>query len=697
MTICLLALVLLVGEASGPLWAQDRGAPRFGPTDPRDTIEAESSDAGRLWSVAAPPFSRFEARYGMEADSGWVTHLRRGILRLPGCTAALVSGDGLALTTAHCVRRHTESEGAEGTVLATESSAERPVPDLHVDRLLRASDVTAAVRSASAGPDTSVVQARKAVRERLQSEAGASRRVEVNTAAGRARHTAYVYRRYDDVRLAFLPEQALSAFGGTDAVLTYPRSALDVALLRVYTAEGTPLAPTHFFDPSSQGVRPGDPVFSVGHSQKTRRVETTEQLAFRRDVVLPRRRALLHAWTDAVEAVLDTMEASAARWKTGLSDGRRALKKTRARLEALGNEYVMTRLEQRDTQLREVLQRNPDLQRRFGGLMDSLAALQEKKRSLGAAYRAFGGLEGGPYHSSTLRRALLVHGASTGPASQRDSVWQRAVEVPEQPSPVDAAVLATRLEALRAYLATDTAAVRRVLKGHAPGERAASVVETSVLSHPEGLRALREQDAIVADDPALALVEAVLPDYRSFRDEWRALKQSERTMTRRLARARAKGSTVPLLPARTGAPRLTDGRLLGYPYNGTTAPPFTTLHGLYSRNRSFEGAGAWRLPEPWTPSAEGLDRSVPLNVAVSTDGAAGTDGAPLLNRYLEIVGVAFDTNIQGVAGSYLFLPERMRSVAVDLRGLRQVLTNVYDAETLADELFGGTADAGETP
>ena len=114
---CILVLGSLVGRS---LQAQDRGAPRFGPTTSTDTIRAEASDAGRLWSLAAPPFDRFERRYEMEADSAWATHLRRGLLRLPHCTAALVSAEGLALTTARCVRRHLDAEADTGAFVAAE-------------------------------------------------------------------------------------------------------------------------------------------------------------------------------------------------------------------------------------------------------------------------------------------------------------------------------------------------------------------------------------------------------------------------------------------------------------------------------------------------------------------------------------------------------------------------------------------------
>jgi hypothetical protein len=44
--------------------------------------------------------------------------------------------------------------------------------------------------------------------------------------------------------------------------------------------------------------------------------------------------------------------------------------------------------------------------------------------------------------------------------------------------------------------------------------------------------------------------------------------------------------------------------------------------------------------------------------------------------------------VQSAAGAYLFLPERMRTVSVDVRGLLEGLSSVYEADALVQELTG---------
>ncbi|MFB6232082.1 MAG: S46 family peptidase [Salinibacter sp.] len=688
------AILLLFGGGVGhALWAQDRGAPRFGPAALGDTTDAEAVAAGRLWSVATPPFDRFDRRYEVKADSAWATHVRRGLLRLPHCTAALVSAQGLALTTARCVRRHLQAD-QQSAFVAEEQGAERPVPEAHADRLVAAEDVTTEVQAAQ--QDRPVQQAVRQVQKRRQSEAKEDRRVEVVSAAGGARYTAYTYRRYEDVRLVFLPNRAISTFGGVEAAFTYPRYALNAALVRVYDRDGTAFTPTHFFETATQGRRPGDAVFAAGYARGTHRDETADQLAFRRDVTLPIRRSLLDTWTQTVQSSLDDGSVSPSRWRRDLRRGQRALKATRARLEALQTDSLMAQLQERDARVQRLLRRDPSTGPAFEGVLDSLATIQSAKRELASAYRAFEPLESGPYVSSTLRRAVLAHRARQADGALRDSLARRMADVPPQPASIDTELLAFHLEALRAHLQPDSAAVRRLLRGASPEERAASVVEASTLA-TDSLPGPRSGKATLPpeDDPALTLVDAFAAPYRSFRESVQSLTHAENRLTRRWARARYDARRRPVLPAVSGAPRLTDGRLQGYPYNGTLAPPFTTLFGLLGQARAFSGE-AWTLPEAWRASSDVLDRSTPLNMTATVDPAAATPGAPLLNRYLEIVGVAMGPNVQGVAGTYLYLPERMRTVAVDLRGIRQALATVHGAESLVSELFGTAADPGGT-
>ena len=46
---------------------------------------------------------------------------------------------------------------------------------------------------------------------------------------------------------------------------------------------------------------------------------------------------------------------------------------------------------------------------------------------------------------------------------------------------------------------------------------------------------------------------------------------------------------------------------------------------------------------------------------------------------LEVVGVVFDGNVESLPGDYIYLPEKNRSVTVDVRAILEALDVIYDA------------------
>ena len=96
----------------------------------------------------------------------------------------------------------------------------------------------------------------------------------------------YRYKTYQDVRLVFAPEEQAATFGGDYDNFTYPRYALDFALLRVYE-EGQPLRPEHFLRLSDKAANAQEMVIAVGHPASTQRGLTVAQRQYHRDTQNP--------------------------------------------------------------------------------------------------------------------------------------------------------------------------------------------------------------------------------------------------------------------------------------------------------------------------------------------------------------------------------------------------------------------------
>jgi len=122
-------------------------------------------------------------------------------------------------------------------------------------------------------------------------------------------------------------------------------------------------------------------------------------------------------------------------------------------------------------------------------------------------------------------------------------------------------------------------------------------------------------------------------------------------------------------------PQVSEGAVGIFEYNGTWAPPFTTLFGLYDLHFSHGAEMAWDLPEAWLESRDGMNLSVQLNIVTST--LCAPNGAPLVNADLEVVGIAFD---------HVKTDNEVRCVGVSGAAIYEVLQKRYGADGLVAEL-----------
>ncbi len=518
------------------------------------------------------------------------------------------------------------------------------------------------------------------------------------------RYSAYVFNRFTDVRMVVAAELQMGFFGGDPDNFTYPRYALDFAFLRVYGKDGKPYQPTHWLGWSLDGVEEGDVVFVIGNPGSTNRLKSIAQLEYQRDVSVP----ALVGWLDSRHAILGELRASAPPDLAGQLRNRmfglsNSLKASGGRLSALNDPVIMARKADAERRLREAIAADPQLSADYGDVFDRLAEIQVERREYAAQHTAFMQLNNRGFSSAFQRRARLGLGwlEAVEQGQPADSIALLATEmsrISDTDPALERMLLTARFEDFQRTLGADNPIVRATLGGRTPEQAADYLLSESVFATAASTSQAMEDGTLDMSDPAIVMAQELRPAYREYLEAWNRLGPEESALESDLGRARfaVYGREVP--PDGTFSPRITDGVVKSYEYNGTIAPPYTTFFGLYDRYVAHgrgQGLGAeWELPLRWRTPPAGLDLATPLNFVSTSDTYGGNSGSPAVTPQLELVGLNFDRNIDGLSRDFIYLPARGRNVMVDVRAIREALEKVYGADRILQELNAGASASG---
>src|SRR2546421_9120457 len=246
-----------------------------------------------MWPFNAPPLKQLKEKYQFEPTPQWLEHLQKASVRFnSGGSGSFVSANGLVITNHHVGADTLQKIGdaqhnylRDGFYAKTQAD-ELKSTDLELNVLMSIEDVTARVNGAvkagmTSDQASSARNAAIAAIEKESKEKTGLRSDVVTLYQGGAYHL-YRYKRYDDVRLVFAPEQQMAFFGGDPDNFEYPRYDLDICLFRVYE-NGQPAKIEHFLKFNANGPSDGELIFVSGSPGKTDRQLTLDEMADMRD------------------------------------------------------------------------------------------------------------------------------------------------------------------------------------------------------------------------------------------------------------------------------------------------------------------------------------------------------------------------------------------------------------------------------
>ncbi len=684
------------------------------------TLESRAGqyDNGKMWTFEYPPVNYLAETYNFRPDAAWFERARLSVLRIPGCSASFISSHGLVVTNHHCVRARVSQVSREDEHLldtgfyAPTLAEERRIPGYYADQLVAIEDITNEIDEAvSVGMEEALredgtVERVNTDSVRMVARSIAKSRIElaykdvpglnvqIIPLYNGGRYSAYIFRRYSDVRLVMAVELQAGFFGGDGDNFTYPRYALDYAFLRVYGDDGEPISSPDYFGWSARGVDEGDLVFVIGNPGSTSRQATVSQLVFFRDVLVNH---TLRTLTDRLGVYHEFYAADPERGEAmdlrntmfSISNSRKAYS---GRADALNDPVLIARRADAEKQFRDALADDPDLADSFGDVFQQIDTVENKKLDVGDEYGAFRLIESARYESALMRRAILVRrylNVIASDTARVSELRERILSIKDRPKDLEESLLRARMNDFALYFQSDAMLQSSMFGAAGPEGKAEELMRTSALADEDATAMLLEHPEALATDVGVQFAGLFHDRYERFSSQYGDLLKTERELQGKVGRARFAVYGVSVPPDATFSPRFTDGIVKGYRYNGTLAPPYTTLFGMLDHYYSYGGNPDWILPDRLATPPPDLDLSTPLNFVSTSDTIGGNSGSPAVTRDLEIVGLNFDRNIEGLSRDYIYLPERGRNVMVDMRAVKETLDKVYDADRIVLEITTG--------
>jgi hypothetical protein len=676
-----------------------------------DTIKAGRFDTGKMWTFEYAPVDYFGEEYNFTPTQEWLDKARMAALKFATwCSASFVSEDGLIMTNNHCARETITDVSKPGENLqengfyAITLEEERKIPDLFVEQLVRIEDVTSEMQSAvdkADDLDKGRTEKLKMMEIEKREASSSGLRTQVTKLYNGGKYSLYYYKRYNDVRLVFTPESQLGYFGGDPDNFTYPRYNLDCTFYRVYDENGKPLKTEHYFKWSKGGAIEGEPVFVVGNPGRTNRLSTVAQLEYMRDILYPRTLDMIDGLVAIYQDLLKSNPADEEELQNKLMSYQNSQKAYGGMLAGLRDPVLMAKKRDFERSFKSKVQQDPELSNKYGGLWDKIAEVRNEMRSFDKELYAYQRhpLSTPEYFFIAEDIIDLAEELERPAAERNDELANRGIDsVVSEIYPEDInkemqrQMLKSFVEKIYNNLGSDNPLVQKFTGGRRGEEAVNYVLNNSHLTSKEKTIALvkKGSDAVLnSDDPFIYFLQNSNQRRAELQSRSGKLTQVESAYSQSLGRAlfEVYGTSIP--PDATFTLRISDGVVQGFPYNGTIAPPVTTFYGLYDRYYSFKKEFPWNLPEKWkTPPAE-FDMHTPFNFISTNDIIGGNSGSPIINKDGEIVGLAFDGNIQSLPGNFIFTTEENRTVAVHSEGMVEAIQDMYKATGLSEELRSG--------
>lgn len=659
-----------------------------------------------MWTLDNLPEERLKEKYDFKANPTWVKKVQLSSVRLAnGCSGSFISKEGLLMTNHHCARGCIQNLSSKKNDFissgfhAKARGDEKKCPAFEVNRLVDVSDVTENILEATKDKEgkaySDAKKAKMAELEKACAKNSEDYRCDTVSLYHGGEYKLYKYRRYQDVRLVFAPEDSIAAFGGDPDNFNFPRYSMDMTFLRVYE-KGKPLENKYWFPWAEEGAKKGDMTFITGHPGSTDRLLPTSMLKYYRDhrlveslIRLAEMRGLLDQYAKKSK---EAARISRGHLK-GVENGFKALT---GRLKALNDDEFFTQLLKKERDLKYRVRRNRWYKNKYGDAWKNIEKAIERKKNLEDEFSHIAFSNYGTKLFSYARTLVQYAEEIEKPNKKRfreftDAKLPRTKQYLFSKAPIykdfERTLMEHSLTKMREHLSPDHSFVKLALGKQSPEELSQELVKKTKLDDVAYRKKLFEggKKAILSSkDPMIEFAIKLDDEARKYRKiEEEEISPIFSKNQEKIAKAIFDIYGKDNYPDATFSLRLSYGQVKGFPDNGKYVEPTTEIAGVFKR---ATGREPFDLPKSWIKNEKSLDKNTPFNFVSTNDIIGGNSGSPVINRKAEIIGLVFDGNIYSLGGAYGFDEKQNRAVSVHGDLILEALEKVYKADTLVEEI-----------
>jgi hypothetical protein len=644
-----------------------------------------------------------------------------------GCTAEIVSSQGLVLTNHHCgygsIQSHSsvDHDYLRDGFWAMSKEEELPNPNLSVTFLIRIEDVTAQVL-ANVKPGMSETDRTVAVNEarvsiEKKAAEGNNYRTQVGSFYGGNYFYLLVYERYNDVRLVGAPPSSIGKFGFDTDNWEWPRHTGDFSVFRVYSGpdgkpapyakENIPLKPRHFLPVSLKERNKGDFAMILGYPGRTNRYMTSYEVNEQLQIVHPDRIKIRgikqEIWMKDMMADQKVNIQYSAKY-SGSSNYWKYSIGQKGSLEKLN---VKAKKEELENQFNKWVMANPERKTKYGEALNMIKTAIEGRAEYYNALQYISECNQGCELFSLSRGVAGLVTALTEKDNQKISA---AVEQIKKNSSdffkdYNPATDNKSMKAMLKLYRADVPAkflpdyyvniIDKKYKGNID-KFVDDLFVKSLFSSEAKLNVFLTKPNLktIVSDPVYLATSSI---YKNTVEVSNASSQFDAALA--TGKRLWIEALMEMAPEKTQYPdanstmRLSYGTVQDYdPRDAVTYKYFTTLQGVVDKYKpgDYEFDLPKRLIDLNNKKEYGRYGSpkgyMPVCFLTTNDITGGNSGSPVMNGNGELIGLAFDGNWESMSGDIAYEPELQRTIVVDIRYVLWIMDVYSGAKHLVDEM-----------